>query len=90
VQEVAGSNPAAPTIFSFSFDFRAFTSWPAFCLRAIVTRIASKINRSRLYHLLNTINPVNHKRIARLDTYGGLIITGLLLILLNLLRFFAS
>jgi hypothetical protein len=55
-----------------------------------VTRIASKINRSRLYHLLNTINPVNHKRIARLDAYGGLIVTGLLLVLLNLLRFFAS
>ena len=55
-----------------------------------MTRIASKLNRSRLYHLLNTINPVNHKRIARLDTYGGLIVTGLLLILLNVLRFFAS
>jgi hypothetical protein len=54
-----------------------------------MTRIASKINRSRLYHR-NTINPVNHKRIARLDTYGGLIVTGLLLILLDLLRFFAS
>ena len=55
-----------------------------------MTRIASKIKRSRLYHLLNTINPVNHKRMTRLDTYGGLIVTGLLLILLNLLRFFAS
>jgi hypothetical protein len=55
-----------------------------------MTRSASKLNRSRLYHLLNTINPANRKQIDRLDTYGGLIVTGLLLILLNLLRLFAS
>ena len=42
----------------------------------MATRI---VKRSSVYHLLNTIAPINHKLKAELDTFGSIFIIGLVL-----------
>jgi len=46
-----------------------------------------KIHRSNIYHLLNTIIPINHKLKAESDALGIVIILGLILGLVSLVRF---
>jgi len=44
------------------------------------------INRSNIYHLLNTINPCNHKQKAESDALGIVIILGLIVGLVSVVR----
>ncbi|HZF01926.1 MAG TPA: hypothetical protein VE344_08530 [Methylomirabilota bacterium] len=36
-----------------------------------------QIKRSRLYHLINIISPINHLSNAKVDAWGGAIIIGI-------------
>jgi len=45
------------------------------------------LKRSAVYHLLNTIAPINHKLKAELDAAGAVIIIGLVLGLVLFVRF---
>jgi hypothetical protein len=44
------------------------------------------VKRSAVYHLLNTIAPINHKLKAELDVLGALIIIGLVVGIVTLAR----
>ena len=48
--------------------------------------VVRKINRSNIYHLLNTIIPINHKQKAESDALGIVIIVGLMVALVCLVR----
>lgn len=52
--------------------------WHSFCWMS-VAMTASIVKRSKVYHLLNTIAPINHKLKAELDILGsiGMIISAL-------------
>ena len=45
------------------------------------------LKRSAVYHLLNTIAPINHKLKAELDVLGSVVIIGLALGLVAVVRF---
>ena len=45
-----------------------------------------KTNRSRFYHLLNTIAPINHALKAKSDTWGSILAVGLLIGLVLLVK----
>jgi hypothetical protein len=47
-----------------------------------------KLKRSAVYHLLNTIAPINHKLKAELDVAGALFIIGLLVGMVAFARYF--
>ena len=52
-----------------------------------MTSIAHKVvNRSGLYRLLATISPINHALLAKKDAWGGVVVMGLLVGVLNLMR----
>ena len=42
------------------------------------------LKRSAVYHLLNTITPINHKHKAELDVFGAIIIVALVLAVVTL------
>jgi hypothetical protein len=48
--------------------------------------VVRKINRSNIYHLLNTIIPCNHKVKAECDALGIMIIVGLIIGMVSLVR----
>ncbi|MGO8764294.1 MAG: hypothetical protein ACLQSR_04060 [Limisphaerales bacterium] len=45
-----------------------------------------KINRSTVYHSLNTVVPINHVLRARHDIMGSLVIVILMLVCLSVMR----
>ena len=45
-----------------------------------------KIHRSSIYHLLNTINPCNHRQKAEFDALGIVIIVGMILGIVYVVR----
>ena len=47
---------------------------------------AIKIHRSAVYYLINTVIPINHAFRAKLDTYGSVIVVGLIAGLVALMR----
>jgi hypothetical protein len=49
--------------------------------------VTAKINRSKLYHTIATIRPVNDARNIQLDVWGSVIVPVLLVGVLNLMRF---
>jgi len=48
--------------------------------------VVRKINRSNIYHLLNTIIPINHRHKAESDALGIVIIVGLIVGVVSLVR----
>ena len=48
--------------------------------------VVRKINRSNIYHLLNTIIPCNHKQKAESDALGIVIILSLIMGMVALVR----
>lgn len=48
--------------------------------------MTTREKRSRFYHLLNTIAPINHKLKAELDVLGAVIIIALVLGVIFLVR----
>lgn len=50
--------------------------------------VTAKVNRSKLYHAIAAIGPVNDARITRLDVWGSVIVPVLLVGVLNLMRLF--
>lgn len=44
------------------------------------------IHRSNIYHLLNTVIPINHKQKAESDALGIVIIVGLIVGIVSLVR----
>ena len=72
----------------FGFQMVAASkSWPELCLLQTMTSMAHKVvNRSNLYRLITTISPINHSLIARKDAWGGVVVMGLLVGVLNLMR----
>jgi len=48
--------------------------------------VVRKIQRSNIYHLLNTIIPINHRRKAESDALGIVIIVGLIVGMVSLVR----
>ena len=47
---------------------------------------AIKIHRSAVYYLINTVTPINHVLKAKLDTYGSVIVVGLIAGVVSLVR----
>jgi hypothetical protein len=45
-----------------------------------------KLKRSDLYHLINTIMPVNHMLRARLDVWGSVLVVGLMFAAVSVMR----
>ena len=45
-----------------------------------------KIQRSNIYHLLNTVIPINHRQKAESDALGIVIIVGLIVGMVSLVR----
>ena len=48
--------------------------------------VVRKINRSNIYHLLNTIIPCDHKHKAESDAVGIVVIVGLIMGMVALVR----
>jgi hypothetical protein len=46
-----------------------------------------KVNRSGVYYLINTVTPINHALKAEIDTFGSVIVVGLVLGVVSLMRF---
>ena len=55
--------------------------------RAIMSIVTAKVNRSKLYHTIATIRPVNDARNIQLDVWGSVIVPVLFVGVLNLMRF---
>lgn len=49
-----------------------------------------KINRSSIYHLLNTIVPCNHRQKAEFDALGIVIIIGMIMGIVYVVRLILS
>ena len=64
----------------------ASPTWPDLCWKGGVKYVVRKINRSNIYHLLNTIIPINHKQKAESDALGIVIILGLIVGVVSLVR----
>ena len=47
---------------------------------------AIKIHRSAVYYLITTATPINHVLKAKLDTYGSVIVVGLIVGVVSLVR----
>ena len=47
---------------------------------------AIKIHRSAVYYLITTVTPKNHALKAKLDTYGSVIVVGLIVGVVSLVR----
>ena len=49
---------------------------------------SKRVNRSKFYHLLNTITPINHALRVKSDTWGVVFVVGLLFGLVMLVKIF--
>jgi hypothetical protein len=70
----------------------AKASWPGLCYMSVVKRNGhgAGVHRSKFYHLLNPIAPINHALKAKVDVFGSLLIIVLLLAGVSLFRFVLS
>jgi hypothetical protein len=50
----------------------------------------AQVNRSKLYHTIAAIRPINDARINRLDLLGGVIVPFLCVAVVNLVRLFCT
>ena len=60
--------------------------WPGLSLKPVMRVDAIKIHRSTVYYLINTVTPINHALKAKLDTYGSVIVVGLIVGIVTLVR----
>ena len=60
--------------------------WPGLSLKPGMRVDAIKIHRSTVYYLINTVTPINHALKAKLDTYGSVIVVGLIVGVVSLVR----